>query len=163
MVVEKQYVCGTDVYRIKPITDPADVLTDYEKVRSLVTDTPEDEYKEDMYESINQGLAFSVWKNDLRVGCEYNTYRDYRYFGECFYMLGRIPMIIGLYEAFQIHDNHKIEFAPHEDTLKYFISAAIGHSIRGWHQGERDAIALVRDDFIPKVELCLQYLGVTHG
>lgn len=159
-MVHASYRSSTDLYEVRMITTQTKINADVDTVRDVIKDTSIVKYKEAMKESVRQKLAYAVWKNGERVGFVYNRIEGYRYLGCSINILDHIAMILAMKTMFEICDKHKIEFAPHTGNLKYFKSMLLGHSIRGWHQGERDSVVVMREDVESKGLKMFKYLGL---
>lgn len=157
------YTRGNDKYTIEPITDTTQASLDMDTVRHVIWDTDESEYLRYMFISIKQQLAYALFKNGERVGFVYNMIQDGEYITCSIHIWDPIAMILGVRHIFDIHDSHKVKFAPHADNLKDFISMAAGPSIRIFHTTGIPTVYMLRSELYPKGERMLKYLGVTNG
>jgi hypothetical protein len=154
------YTDGNDIYTVKPITDTIMLGADAEAALEIVGyDNPTELYKEAMLESILQGLAYEIWKNDGRVGYIYNAVIDEKYIGISINVKGYEAMAIAMKHMFEINDSHKIIFHPHSIGVGAFKSMLLGTSIRNMHNGKNEVVIL-KKDIVYKGHKVFHYLGL---
>lgn len=129
------YTNGKHTYSIVPITDDSFIDSDMIKVDHLLGGMNRVKYREAMVDSINQGLAYSVYEDDKRKGFVYNRVYKGAYYGASINIEGTIPLMIALRSMFDGVPYRKIAFVPHKDNFKYFKSMIAGDKIRAYHSG----------------------------
>lgn len=128
------YISRGNTYRIEPITDHEKVDVDFLFVKANVDGISEEEYKNHMHDSIEQGYAYELYVNDSSAGFFYNSYEGNMYCSRSVWIDSEIEgVVVMLWHMFKITDAHKIVFAPHSDNLKYFKSLIAGSKIREYN------------------------------
>ena len=157
-MVAVSYTNGSDTYLVQPILDVLSKRADAIAALALVgNDTPLDKYENAMKQSIEQRLAYEIYKNDTRVGYVYNRVENNTYYGACINVKGFEAMAIAMKHMFEIYDSHKIVFSPHTHNLKSFKSMIKGSIIRAWHNG-RKTVSILREDIVPQGIKVFNYL-----
>lgn len=145
----------------------------YEVVKATVDDIDDDmifalqgnvevdeEYKERMKESVQQGLGYRLLKNGVRIGVMYNAVFNEEYTGCSLYCKDdKVGMIILLKSIFEVYDWHKLVLMPHEDGLKYFVSMATTGSIKEYHMRGLPLV-ISKKEVVDKGRKIFNYLGV---
>lgn len=129
------YISPKHTYKIVPITDDLHVNDDIASVADIIEGTDVQEYKSAVLDSIDQELAYSVYKDEERVGFVYNRVYDNKYYCASIRIDDPIAVVVALRSMFEIANYTKILFLPHNDNLKYFKSMIDGHVIRAFHSG----------------------------
>jgi hypothetical protein len=153
------YTCDGDIYTVMLIDDISKIESDMESVKDVISDTDPIEYKANMVESIRQGLAYEIYKNEDRVGFVYNKVDGYKYQGCSINITDTIAMLIALKTMFEIHDSHKISFNPHTTNIRDFKSMAYGPDIRVYYT-TKEPLVLRRDMLEEKGLKLFKYLGI---
>jgi hypothetical protein len=162
-MVAASYISDGIEYSVTPIVDYSHIDSDIEVVHDRITDTSLEYYEQNMEDSVDQNLAFSVLKDGTRVGFVYMRMEGYKYIGACVYIHSdAISSIVGLKTIFDMNDSHKVLFTPHENGLKYFKSMATGPSIRAYH-ATGTPLTIKRDTVYTKGVKIFKYLGVVNG
>jgi hypothetical protein len=140
------YTDGNNTYTVRPITDTIMLDIDAHAALAIVNyDNPIEQYREMMLTSIQQELAYEVWKNNERVGYVYNVVKDDVYTGASINVKGYEAMAIVMKHMFEIYDSHKIVFHPHSTGIDAFKSMLLGTSIRNMHNGSNEVVILKKD------------------
>ena len=63
-----RYTSNVGTIIVKAIAGYTDIDADTENIISTISDVPIEEYKAHMRLSVDQGLAYAVFINDLRIG-----------------------------------------------------------------------------------------------
>ena len=153
------YIQESDVYEVRYITEDTSIDTDIEVVLPAITDTAIEVYRANMAESVNQGLAYAIYKNNTKVGFVYNYIRESKYYGASIYIPGSVVTCLGLKTMFEICDNHKIQFVPHANNLSGFLPMATGENIRAYHSG-KPFISVTKKYMYPRVKKLYHYLNI---
>lgn len=141
------------------IDDMTKIDSDMESVKDTISDADPVEYRDNMAESVQQGLAYEIYKNEDRVGFVYNRVEYGEYMGASIYITDTLAMLIALKTMFEIYDYHKITFVPHEDNLKYFKAMAYGPDIRVYHE-TGNHLVIRREDLETKGLRLFKYFGI---
>lgn len=158
-MVHAVYKCNNDIYTIIIISDTSYIDEDISSVSAMITDTDLAIYKENMVQSVSQKLAFSVFKNDIRIGFMYNRLDVHVYKGASVRLTDPIGVLLGMKTVFELLDTHKITFIPHAGGIKNFLSLVYGPDIREYYSGAKDLV--VRRVYIePKGLQMYKYLGI---
>lgn len=155
------YISDGDIYEIRKVKEYSKADIDVFDVLELIEGTDLDEYVQRMYKSIDQGYAFRVYKNGLKVGFVYSYMKDGHYLGASIRLKGAVAMAIGLKHVFDICDWHKIEFMPHGDVSQ-FKSMLTGSSIRVYNS-HGSMVKILRKDVVEAGYTVFRYLGIEHG
>ena len=136
-MVPVSYIKGSTRYNVQPITTYEMIEHDIGMVLELIEGTSISEYRYNMEVSVDQGLAYAVFKGTERLGFVYNRVENNKYYGSSIFIhKDVIGLMVALRTMFEIVDYKKIEFAPHKDNLKYFKSMIAGDKIRAYHSGK---------------------------
>jgi len=150
-------------YTVHKIEDLNQIDLDIAEVEDKLIDTYLPLYKKNMVTSLEQGLAFAIFKEDKRIGFVYMLVKDNMYIGVSIHLEKDVTgMLIGLRTIFEIYDAHKIKVTPHPGGLKYFLSMATGSSIRAYHT-HGSPLTILREDIYEKGKKMFKYLGLTDG
>jgi hypothetical protein len=153
------YICECNIYTVTLIDDINKIESDMESVKDVISDTDPIEYKANMIESVRQGLAYEIYKNEDRVGFVYNKVDGNEYQGCSINIIDTIAMLIALKTMFEIYDNHKISFNPHTTNIRDFKGMAYGPDIRVYYT-TKDPLVLRRDILEEKGLKLFKYLGI---
>jgi hypothetical protein len=153
------YICEGNIYTVTLIDDTNKIESDMESVKDIISDTDPIEYKANMIESVRQGLAYEIYKNENRVGFVYNKVDGYEYQGCSINILDTISMLIALKTMFEIYDSHKISFNPHTTNIRDFKSMAYGPDIRVYYT-TKEPLVLRRAMLEEKGLKLFKYLGI---
>ena len=159
MLIDKTYACKGSNYYVKSIKDYSYIATDTYQIIDAIEDTDIAKYKANMKLSVDQELAYSIYKDTERVGYVYNYTIDKAYYGASINIQNPVAMILGLKTMFEIYDSHKISFVPHKNNLKYFKSLALGSSIREYHN-YNTPVAILRDALLTKGRKAFFYMKI---
>lgn len=155
-----KYFVNNNIYNINKIIDVIEIDKDLEEVLDAITDTPLDKYKENMIKSVQQELAFSIYKDNIKIGFVYNYMEDFKYIGASMYIhTDIIATLLAFKTIFDINDTHKLSFIPHQDGIKYFKSIVLGDSIRAYHKIGSPVVVL-RSTIYEKGFKMFKYLGI---
>lgn len=155
------YISEGNIYEVRKVTEYAQADVDLFDVLELVKGTDLDKYVSRMYESVDQGYAFRVYKNGLKCGFVYSYMKDGKYLGASIKLNGAVPMVVGLKHVFDICDWHKIEFMPHGDVSQ-FKSMLTGSSIRTYNS-HGSMVKILRKDVVEAGYKVFRYLNIEHG
>lgn len=159
-MVHASYTCKGNTYTVEIISNEDMIDTDIQSVVHLIEGTDIDKYRTKMVESVEQGLAFAVFKNGERVGFMYNKETHKGYYGCSINIPDNVALMIAMKTVFELSGKHKIQFTPHgKASLKAFISMAKGHNIRAYHSGS-PYITIVKSYIEPKTKKLFPYLGI---
>jgi hypothetical protein len=153
------YICESNIYTVILIDNLNKIESDMESVKDVISDTDLIEYKANMVESIRQGLAYEIYKNEDRVGFVYNKVDGYEYQGCSINIVDTIAMLIALKTMFEIYDSHKISFNPHATNIRDFKGMAYGPDIRA-HYTTKNPLVLRREMLEEKGLKLFKYLGI---
>lgn len=154
------YTCRGDIYTVEIMPSGYMIDADIASVAHLIGDTDPNEYRDQMVESVEQKLAFAVFKNGTRVGFMYNKETHKGYYGCSINIPDNVALMVGMKTIFELSSKHKIQFKPHgKESLKAFMSMAKGHNIRAYHSGS-PYITIVKDYILPKTKKLFPYFGI---
>ena len=153
------YICDGIVYTVKLIGDEGQVPKDIEKVLHLIDDTDPLVYANNMIESVHQGLAYELYKENDRMGFVYNRIEDGNYYGASICIDDTICMLIALKTMFELYETHKISFMPHTTNLQCFKAMAYGPDIR-MHYSAGNPLIIRRDELEQKGLKLFRYFGI---
>lgn len=156
-MVLASYTNKRNLFIVVAVTDPTFVEEDYETVKDLITDTDMELYKQKMYQSVEQGLAYRVYKDNVLTGFVYNIIHNGKYYGASIKVVDIESTLIALKTMFDIVDYHKIEFLPHTHSLQMFKSMIRGTVIRTFHNRGRGTLSILRSDIVPLGERLFKY------
>ena len=154
------YKRGSTSYTVEPIDSYDMIDRDISVVIDLIEGTPLDGYRSNMETSVDQGLAYAIFKDNLRIGFVYNRVEAGAYLGSSIFInKDLVAMNLAMKTMFEIYDARSIRFTPHQDNLRYFKSMVRGTSIRAYYSGV-PYVTIIRDDIIAKGKEMFFYLGL---
>lgn len=147
-------------YDVIPITDESYINADMQTVATEIQDTDPAAYRANMQLGVQQGLAYSIFRDGIRIGFVYNRIENNRYYGSSIFIDRDLAgMIVAFKSMFEICDKHKIEFVPHTGNLHYFKSMIDGSTLRLFHNGA-PTVTIMRDKMIADGYRAFHYLGI---
>lgn len=155
------YTCDGLTYRVSFIEDTSSIDSDIATVIDTVQDTDIDVYRSNMVMSVEQHLAYCIYKNDVRVGFVYNRVENGLYLGSSINITDTIAMLIALKTMFEIYDYHKIQFVPHNRDIRMFKSMAYGPDIRSYYSSN-EYLVIRREDIEKNGLRLFKYLGIQY-
>lgn len=159
-MVAASYIRGSTKYSVEPITTYEMIDHDIGMVLELIEGTPLDKYRHNMEVSVDQRLAYAVFKGTERVGFVYNRVEGNKYYGSSIYVWkDLVAMMVAMKTMFEIAPYKKITFVPHKDNLKYFKSMIAGDKIRAYHSG-KTTVTIVGDKLMAEGPRLFEYLGI---
>lgn len=161
------YLGNDSIYEVKEILDNTVVKVDAVESLALVDYNVEsvEAYECNMDLSIEQKLAFDVYKNNQRIGYVYNIIDNEVYIGCSIHLVDTIGMLLAFKTMFEICDKHRIIFAPHGNNINMFKSLVYGPSYRMYNNGS-NTVTILKDDMVSKGQRMFKYLGIEeikHG
>lgn len=157
--MEAVYLIKDNTYTVSLCTTK-DIYSDYEIVRELVSDTPEDLYKDLMLKSVECELAYRVTDSNGKLGFMYTYIEKCVGYGSAIY--SNIP-VIGfvclLKELFNEYPSHKILMVPHRGNIAYLKSMVTGCSLRECHNNENEYLVVKLKDMRVKFKELYFKLG----
>ena len=155
------YICDGITYRVSYIEDTSSIDDDIATVIDTIQDTDIDVYRANMVKSVEQHLAYCIYKNDIRVGFIYNRIEGDLYLGASINITDTIAMLIALKTMFEIYDSHKIQFVPHNRDIRMFKSMAYGPDIRSYYSSD-GYLVIRRADIENNGKRLFNYLGIEY-
>lgn len=158
MFMAAVYYTKSNKEYIVELCELTDVDNHYDVVRELVNDMDEEEYKNYMRLSIEQGRAYKVTSGKL-LGFLYVRKEVNRWHGASIWIdKDIVAATVLLRTVFDNVEAKKIQFRPHKGQL-YLKSLVTGTSIRLWHFKEH-WLTVVIDEAREKFRKLYTILGI---
>lgn len=153
------YTNDTNVYTVHTISEYNN--TDAEDALLLVNYDVDDveAYKSAMKDSVQQGLAYEIYKDAERVGYVYNRMVGDVYTGCSINIQDYEAMAIAFKHMFEVCDKHKIVFKPHGGNVHMFKGLLSGTALRTYNNG-KDTVSVLRKDVEEKGYKVFMYMGL---
>lgn len=136
----------------------SDVDNHYTVVKELVDDMDEEEYKNYMRVSVEQGTAYKV-SSDRLVGFLYVRKEVNRWHGASIWIdKDMVAAAVLMKTVFENVDAKKVQFRPHKGEL-YLKSLATGKSIRLWYF-KNHWLTIIIDEASAKIYKMYTALGI---
>ena len=119
------------------------------------------EYRKRMCLSVDQQLAYRVYKDGVSLAFMYNYKKDKKYFSASIYSNDKVAFILLLKTVFELNNSYCIFVNPHEGFVNKYKSFFSQTSLRRWYTAKQP-IPIYKTRLWAIGEKLFYYLGIEH-